>query len=78
MLKILFSRITGQISTKLGTEHSWVKGIQVCLNSGSHPFPRGDDNEIAKIHCQTLQIFLRTTGPISTKLSTKHPWVKGI
>ena len=41
-------------------------------------FPRGDNKEIAQIHLQTLKIFfLRTTGPISTKLSTKHPWVMG-
>ena len=41
------------------------------------PFPRGDNYEIAKIHWQNLKIFSsRTTWPI--KLSTKHPWVKGI
>ena len=32
-----------------------------------------------KIHWLNLKIFFsRSTGPISTKLSTKHPWVKGI
>ena len=34
--KIFFSRTTGPISTKLGTMHPWMKGIQVCeepLNS---------------------------------------------
>ena len=41
--------------------------------------PRGDDNEIAKIHCQILKIFIsRSTGPILTKLGVKHSWVKGI
>ena len=28
------SILTGPISTKLGTRHSWVKGIQVCSNEG--------------------------------------------
>ena len=32
----------------------------------------------AKIHWQILKIFSRTTWPISTKLSTKHPWLTGI
>ena len=26
--------------------YSWVKGIQVCLNEGHCPFPRGDHGEI--------------------------------
>ena len=45
---IIFSRTTGSISTKLGTKHPWVKGIQVCSNEGPHPFPREDNYEIAK------------------------------
>ena len=35
--------MTGPISTKLGTKHSWVKGIQVCSNEGSCLFPSGDN-----------------------------------
>ena len=35
-------------------------GIQVCLNEGPCPFPSGNSNQIAKIHWQTLKIFLRT------------------
>ena len=31
-------------------EPPWVKGIQVCLKEGHHPFPRGDNYEIVKIH----------------------------
>ena len=31
---ILTGPISGPISTKLGTKHSWVKGIQVCSNEG--------------------------------------------
>ena len=49
-----------------------------CSNDGPCPFPRGDNKEIAKIYWQTLKIFWRTTGPISTKLSTKHSWAIGI
>ena len=61
------SRTFGPISTKLGTNHLLVKGIQVCSTEGLCPFPRGDNYKIAKIH---------TTWLISTKLSKKHPWVK--
>ena len=56
----MFSRITWPISTKLSTKHYRVMGIQVCSNEGSYPFLRGDNNEITKIHWQTLKIFLRT------------------
>ena len=50
-------------------------GIQICSNEGPCTFPRADNYQIAKIHERTLKIFsLRTTGPISTKLGTKHPW----
>ena len=39
----------------------------------------GDNYEIAKTHWHNLKkIFSRTTGPISTKLGTMHPWVTGI
>ena len=40
----------GPISTKLGTKHPCLMGIQVCSNEGPRPFPRGDNKEIAKIH----------------------------
>ena len=43
------------------------------------PFPWGDVYEIVKIHRQNLKIFFyRNTGPISTKLGRKYPWVKEI
>ena len=48
--KIFFSGTTGIISTKVGTKHPWVTGIQVCSNEGPRPIPRGDNCEIAKIH----------------------------
>ena len=48
-------------------------------NEGPCPFPQGDNYEITKIHRRNLKIFFfRTTRPISTKVGTKHPWVKGI
>ena len=66
-----FSRTTGPILTKIGTNHPWVMGgLKFVQIKGPRPFLRGDNNGIAKIH-----FFLRTTGPISTKLGTKHPWV---
>ena len=45
--KIFISRATGPISSKLGTKHPWVKGIQ-----------RGDNYEIAKIHRRNFKNLL--------------------
>ena len=56
------------ILTKVGTKHLWKKGIHVCSNEEPHPSPRGDNNEIAKIHWRNFKIFSRTTGQISTSL----------
>ena len=53
---VFFPRIDGpNISTKLGTKHPWVKGIEVSFfffsNEGPHSFLRDrDNNEIAKIN----------------------------
>ena len=68
---IFFSRTTGPISTKLGTKHPRVKGIQVCSNEGPHPFPRGDnytnsENTLKKFKNLLLQNYWA------------NPWVKGI
>ena len=49
---LFFSRTTGPISTKLGTNHPLVKGFQICSNDGPCPFPRENNYEIAKIHRQ--------------------------
>jgi hypothetical protein len=38
-----FSRITWSILIRLGTNHPWMEGIQVCLNKGDSPSPRGDN-----------------------------------
>jgi hypothetical protein len=48
-LKILFSRTTGSILTRLGMNHPWGEEIQVCSNEGDCPSPRGDDSETVKI-----------------------------
>ena len=47
-----FSRTAGPISTKLGTKHPWVRGIQVYSNQGPLPFSnsRGDDYKKAIIY----------------------------
>jgi hypothetical protein len=49
-LKIFFSRTTGPILTRLGTNHPWVEGIQICSNKGDNPSPRGDNSRRVKIH----------------------------
>ena len=38
----------GQLTSKLGTKQSWVKGIQIGSNEGPQPFPRGDNYEIVE------------------------------
>jgi hypothetical protein len=49
-LKIFFSRTTGPILNRLGTNHPWVKGIQVSSKEGNSASPRGDNSERVKIH----------------------------
>ena len=49
---VFFSRTTGTISIKRGTKHPWLNGIQAYSNKGQRPFPRGDNNQIAKIQRQ--------------------------
>jgi hypothetical protein len=43
--KIILSRTTGPILTRLGANHPWEKGIQVCKNEGDCPSSRGDDSK---------------------------------
>jgi hypothetical protein len=45
-----FSRTTGPILTKLGTNHPWGKGILNCSNEGDCSSPRGDNHKRIKIH----------------------------
>jgi hypothetical protein len=49
-LKIFFSRTVGPILTRLGTNHPWVKGIQICSKKGDILSPRGDNSERVKMH----------------------------
>jgi hypothetical protein len=49
-LKIFFSRTTVPISARLGTDHPYVKGIQICTNEGDDPFSSGDNSERLKTH----------------------------
>jgi hypothetical protein len=44
-----FSRTVGPILTRLGTNHPWVKGIQVCSMEGDSTSPRGDNSKRVKI-----------------------------
>ena len=50
--KIFISRTSGSMSIKLGTKYFWVMGIQIrsIKREGPRLFPRGDDNEIVKMH----------------------------
>ena len=76
-----FSRTTGPILTRLGTNHPRAKGIQVCSNEWDCPSPKGDTctNKRVKIHWKFLEIFFsRTSRPKSIKLGTNYPWVKRI
>jgi hypothetical protein len=70
-LKILiFSRTCKTISIELGTNHPWVKGIQVYSNKGSGLLQTGDNDKNAQIGCGHLKIFFsRTTGPEKLKES---------
>jgi hypothetical protein len=47
--KIFFSRTSGPISIKLGTNHPWVKEILYNINKGPGPLQRGDNHKNAKI-----------------------------
>ena len=38
------------ISTIYGKKYPWLKGIQVLINEGPYPCPRGDNYVIVKIH----------------------------
>jgi hypothetical protein len=68
-LKIFFSRTTGPILTRLGTNHPWGKWIQVWANEGDCPSSRGNNSKRVKIHWTFLKIFFsRTSRPKSIKL----------
>ena len=47
---IQISKTTLPILTKIGTKHSYEKGIQLCWHEALGPFPRKDIYEMVKIH----------------------------
>ena len=77
-LKLFSSRTTGPVSAKLGTSiHGWRESKFYQMRG--HVLFQGEINmKFQKIHWRNLKIFSsRTTGPISTKLGTKRPSMKG-
>jgi hypothetical protein len=46
----IFARTAGPILTRFGTNHFWVKRIQVFSKEGDSPSPRGDNSERIKMH----------------------------
>jgi hypothetical protein len=48
-LKILFSRTTGPLFTRLGTNHPWRERIQVSLKEVDNPSLREDNSKRVKI-----------------------------
>ena len=50
----------------------WWRGFKFVKIKGHALFQR---EMIEKLHCRHIKIYSKTLGPISTKLSTNHPWV---
>jgi hypothetical protein len=46
----IFSRTTGPILTRLGTNHPSREGIKVCSEEGYCPSSKGDNSNRVKIH----------------------------
>jgi hypothetical protein len=71
----IFSRTTGSILTRLGTNYPWRERIQVSLKEGDSPSQRGNNSERVKIHRKFLKIFFsRTSRRKSIKLGTNYPF----
>jgi hypothetical protein len=63
-LKIFFSRTSGPILTRLGTNYPWVKGIQICSKKGDKPLQGeiiaiGDHIWTDKACLNSFPIFIR-------------------
>ena len=52
-----YSEPPGQFQPNL-EQDIWVQGIQVCLNQGPNPIPRGDDNDLAKNELKKLKFLI--------------------
>jgi hypothetical protein len=46
----VFSRRTGPILSRLGTNHTWGEVIEVSSNEGERHSPRGYNSERVKVH----------------------------
>jgi hypothetical protein len=55
----IFSRATGLILNRLGTNHPRIEKIQVSLKEGDSPSSRGDNSEIVKIQTIFKNLFLQ-------------------
>jgi hypothetical protein len=67
-LKISFSRTTGPIVTRLGTNHPWRERIQMSLKEGDSPSLRGYNSERVKIHKKISKSFPETAGQNQSNL----------
>jgi hypothetical protein len=77
--EVLFSRATGPILTRPGTNYPWRERIHVPLKGGDSLSPRGDNSKRVKIHRKFLKIFFsRTRKPKPIKLDTNYPLVERI
>jgi hypothetical protein len=45
-----FSRTTGPILTRLGTNHPWGREIKFVQMKGDYPSPKGDNSKRVKIY----------------------------
>jgi hypothetical protein len=71
----IFSRTKGPILTRLGTNHPWGEGIEVCTYEGDCPSPRGDNSK--RVFFFKI-LFSKTSWPKLIKLGTDCSWVKGM
>ena len=70
-----YSRSTGPSSTKLGTKHYRVMRIQIYSNEMPSLFQGKNNSKKQKnLFIDILKSSSASTGPISTKLATKHLW----
>jgi hypothetical protein len=73
-----FSRTTGPILTRFGTNHCWGKGIHIYSKEGDNSSSREDNIGRVKYTDNEKKIFSRTNRPILLKLGTSYLWVRRI
>jgi hypothetical protein len=61
----LFPKTRWLISIKIDANYPCIKGIQVCLDKGTDPYQRGDDNKNANIGW-----------PVSKKSCSQEPMIQ--